>query len=85
MYVLWQFQAFEIVTAVILLYEKQIFSAQFLRMELSTVARLIYQKLLSLSADLHNFGIIWKANERSLQVCKNQNFMKSINVTHFRQ
>ena len=43
MYVLWQFQAFETVTAVILLYAKQIFSAQFLRMELSTVARLIYQ------------------------------------------
>ena len=33
-------------------------------------------------ADLHNFGIIWKENECSLQ-CKSQNFMKSINVTPF--
>ena len=41
--VLWQFQAFKLVTAVILLYAKQIFSAQFLRMEFSTVARLSYQ------------------------------------------
>ena len=40
--VLWQFQAFWIVAAVILLYAKRMFSAQFLRMELSTVARLIY-------------------------------------------
>ena len=41
--VLRQFQAFSIVAAAILWYAKQIFSAQFLRMELSTVARLIYQ------------------------------------------
>ena len=41
--VLWQFLAFQIVTAVILLCGKWIFSAQFVRMELSSVARLIYQ------------------------------------------
>ena len=52
-------------------------------MELSMVARLIYQELLNLYADLRNFAIIWKENECSLQVCKNQNFMKSINVTRF--
>ena len=39
--VLWQFQAVWIVTAIILLNAKRIFSAQFLRMELSMVARLI--------------------------------------------
>ena len=38
--VFWQFQAFQIVTAVILLYAKQILSVQFLRMELYTVARI---------------------------------------------
>ena len=37
------FRHFQIVTAVILLYAKQIFSDKFLRLELSMVARLIYQ------------------------------------------
>ena len=59
------------------------FLSQISQMELSMVARLIYQELLNLYADLRNFAIIWKENECSLQVCKNQNFMKSVNVTHF--
>ena len=41
--ILCQIQAFWIVTALILLYAKQIFSAQFHRVGLSTIARLNYQ------------------------------------------
>ena len=68
------------VTAVILLYAKRIFSAQFLRMELSTVARLIYQILLNLQAHLHNLGLIRKENECSLQVCVKINISRKVSI-----
>ena len=39
--------------------------------------------IFKLWAELHNFGFISKKNECSLQVCQNQNFVKSITVTRF--